>query len=99
MTIMPFNEPSFDKYDVSSARFIIDGGEKMPQALIKQFKEKFPNAWFADAYGLTETVSGDTFLAKDKMLNKIGSVGRPVPHLQVRIVDDEGRDVAPQSTG
>ncbi len=99
MTIMLFNEPSFDQYDVSSIRFIIDGGEKMPATLIKQFKDKFPNAWFADAYGLTETVSGDTFLAKDKMLNKLGSVGKPLPHLHVRVVDDNGRDAAPNEMG
>jgi fatty-acyl-CoA synthase len=80
-------------------RFIIDGGEKMPAPLIKHFKERFPNAWFADAYGLTETVSGDTFLAKDKMLNKIGSVGKPVPHLHVRVVDEDGRDAAPHELG
>ena len=71
----------------------------MPATLIKQFKDKFPNAWFADAYGLTETVSGDTFLAKDKMLNKLGSVGKPLPHLHVRVVDDNGRDVVPNEMG
>jgi len=99
MTIMLFNEPSFDQYDVSSVRFIIDGGEKMPATLIKQFKDKFPNAWFADAYGLTETVSGDTFLAKDRMLNKLGSVGKPVPHLHVRVVDENDSDVPPNELG
>jgi len=99
MTIMLFNEPTFDRYDVSSVRFIIDGGEKMPEALILKFKEKFPQAWFADAYGLTETVSGDTFLAKDKMLSKIGSVGKPVMHLEVRIVDDTGRELGPNQLG
>jgi len=99
MTIMLFNEPSFDQYNVSSVRFIIDGGEKMPATLIKEFKNRFPNAWFADAYGLTETVSGDTFLAKDRMLNKLGSVGKPVPHLHVRVVDDDDRDVPPNELG
>ncbi|MFH0845539.1 MAG: long-chain fatty acid--CoA ligase [Pseudomonadota bacterium] len=99
MTIMLFQEPTFSQYDVSSVRFIIDGGEKMPVTLIKKFKEKFPNAWFADAYGLTETVSGDTFLAKDRMLSKLGSVGRPVPHLQVRVVDEQGRDRPPDQMG
>jgi len=99
MTIMLFQEPTFDQYDVSTVRFIIDGGEKMPPTLIKEFKKKFPNAWFADAYGLTETVSGDTFLAKDKMLNKIGSVGKPLPHLRVRVVDDDDRDVAANQIG
>jgi len=99
MTIMLFNEPTFDQYDVSSVRFIIDGGEKMPVALIEKFKEKFPDAWFADAYGLTETVSGDTFLAKDRMIHKLGSVGKPLPHLQVRILDPEDKDVAPNEMG
>jgi acyl-CoA synthetase (AMP-forming)/AMP-acid ligase II len=99
MTIVLFEEPTFHQYDVSSVRFIIDGGEKMPVTLIRQFKERFPGAWFADAYGLTETVSGDTFLAKDRMLGKIGSVGKPVPHLQVRILDDENRPVPPHQLG
>jgi fatty-acyl-CoA synthase len=99
MTIMLFNQRDFDKYDVSSVRFIIDGREKMPATLIKRFKEKFPNAWFADAYGLTETVSGDTFLRKDRMLDKIGSVGKPVPHLRVRVVKDDGRDARPNELG
>jgi fatty-acyl-CoA synthase len=99
MTIMLFNEPTFEHYDVSSIRVIIDGGEKMPVALIEKFKEKFPHAWFADAYGLTETVSADTVLAKDRMLDKIGSVGRPVPHLHVRVVDESGRDAPPDELG
>ena len=99
MTIMLFQEPTFSQYDVSSVRFIIDGGEKMPATLIKEFKQKFPNAWFADAYGLTETVSGDTFLAKDRMLSKLGSVGKPLPHLRVRVVDEQGRDMPPNQMG
>jgi len=99
MTIMLFNESTFEQYDVSSIRFIIDGGEKMPVKLIKEFKEKFPNAWFADAYGLTETVSGDTFLAKDRMMDKIGSVGKAVPHLHVRVLDENGEQVPANALG
>lgn len=99
MTIMLFNEPTFDQYNVSTVRFIIDGGEKMPVALIEKFKEKFPQAWFADAYGLTETVSGDTFLAKDKMLDRLGSVGKPLPHLKVKIVDENDNEVQATQPG
>lgn len=93
MINMLFQEQDFDKYDVSSMRFIIDGGEKMPLPLINKVKEKFPNAWFADAYGLTETASGDTFLDKTKMIEKIGSVGKPVVQLRVRVVDEQDNDV------
>ena len=96
---MLLQEPTFGNYDVSSVRLVIDGGEKMPLPLIEKFIQKFPNTWFADAYGLTETVSGDTFLEKAKMIDKIGSVGKPVPMLRVRIVDDDGKDVPPGNLG
>lgn len=99
MTIMLFNEPTFKQYDFSSVRFIIDGGEKMPLTVIKEFKEKLPNVWYADGYGMTETLAADVMLAKDKMLTKIGSVGKPVPFVQLRIVDDNGRDVGPNELG
>ncbi len=99
MINMLFQEPTFKNYDVSSIRFIIDGGEKMPLPLIKELLEKIPNVWFADAYGLTETVSGDTFLSKEKMVEKLGSVGKPVPQLRVRIVDDGGKDVQAGNLG
>ncbi len=92
-------EPGLGDYDLSSVRFIIDGGEKMPLPLIEKVGQTFPRAWFADAYGLTETVSGDTFLAKDRMFSKLGSVGKPVIQLRVRVVDEQDRDVAPGELG
>src|SRR5262249_38407852 len=59
----------------------------------------FPNAWLADAYGLTETVSGDTFLDPDHVFSKLGSVGRPVAHLAVKIRREDGTDAAPDELG
>ena len=57
--------PDIEQRDLSSVRLIINGGEKMPIPLIERIQRTFPSAWFADAYGLTETVSGDTFLDRD----------------------------------
>jgi acyl-CoA synthetase (AMP-forming)/AMP-acid ligase II len=79
--------------DLSSVRVVINGGEKMPIPLIERLQRTFPSAWFADAYGLTETVSGDTFLDRDSMITKLGSVGRPCLYLQLDIWDDRGRSV------
>jgi acyl-CoA synthetase (AMP-forming)/AMP-acid ligase II len=84
-----------DRYDLSSVRVLVDGGEKMPLQLIERVLRAFPNAWFADAYGLTETVSGDTFLDKGRVTEKLGSVGKPVLHTEIRIVDELDRPVAP----
>ncbi|MFE1961757.1 long-chain fatty acid--CoA ligase [Streptomyces sp. NPDC059479] len=85
--------PDREAFDTTSVRFILGGGEKTPEPVLRRIMTAFPNAWFADAYGLTETVSGDTFLDREHALTKLGSVGRPVPHTKVRIVDDNGRQV------
>ncbi|MFF2852001.1 long-chain fatty acid--CoA ligase [Streptomyces sp. NPDC058001] len=85
--------PGREAYDTTSVRFVVGGGEKTPEPVLRRVMTAFPNAWFADAYGLTETVSGDTFLDRDHALSKLGSVGRPVPHTRVRIVDDTGKEV------
>jgi acyl-CoA synthetase (AMP-forming)/AMP-acid ligase II len=85
--------PDIERRDLSSIRVIINGGEKMPIPLIERLQRTFPSAWFADAYGLTETVSGDTFLDRDSIISKLGSVGRPCLYLELDIWDEEGRSV------
>ena len=85
--------PGVDGRDLSSVRVIVNGGEKMPIPLIERIQRTFPSAWIADAYGLTETVSGDTFLDRDSLVAKLGSVGRPCPHVELDLWDDDGRSV------
>lgn len=91
--------PDLASRDLSSIRFIIGGGEKMPEPLIEKIVAAFPHAWFSDAYGLTETVSGDTFNDSDHMLEKAGSVGKPVVHLQVQITREDGGPAGPMELG
>ena len=85
--------PGVEESDLSSVRLIIAGGEKMPIPFIERLRRTFPSAWFADAYGLTETVSGDTFLDRDSTVSKLGSVGRACPYLELEIWDDQGTPV------
>jgi acyl-CoA synthetase (AMP-forming)/AMP-acid ligase II len=82
--------PDIEQRDLSSIRLVINGGEKMPIPLIERIQRVFPSAWFADAYGMTETVSGDTFLDRDSILTKLGSVGRPCLYLELDIWDEDG---------
>ena len=91
--------PDVEQRDLSSVRVIINGGEKMPIPLIERIQRAFPSAWFADAYGLTETVSGDTFLDRDSIVTKLGSVGRPCLYLDLDVWDEDGRSVAPGERG
>jgi fatty-acyl-CoA synthase len=91
--------PGIERRDLSSVRLVINGGEKMPIPLIERLQRTFPSAWFADAYGLTETVSGDTFLDRDSIVRKLGSVGRPCLYVEVDIWDEQGASVPPGERG
>jgi acyl-CoA synthetase (AMP-forming)/AMP-acid ligase II len=88
--------PELGNLSTASIRFITGGGEKTPVTLIERLLAAFPSARFADAYGLTETVSGDTFNDQAHIVSKIGSVGKPVVNLDVKIV---GPDDAPVEAG
>ena len=91
--------PGIEQRDLSSVRVIIAGGEKMPIPFIERLRSTFPSAWFADAYGLTETVSGDTFLDRDSTVSKLGSVGRPCQYLELDIWDERRRVGAGRASG
>ncbi len=91
--------PDIERRDLSSVRVVINGGEKMPIPLIERIQRTFPSAWFADAYGLTETVSGDTFLDRESLVRKLGSVGRPCLYVDIDIWDEQQRSLAAGEPG
>ena len=86
-------------HDATSLEWVIGGGERTPEGRIMQFNQLFPHARYIDAYGLTETCGGDTFMEAGRELEKIGSTGRPVPNLDIEIRDDEGRQLDPFQEG
>jgi len=77
-------------YNLDSLRWVIGGGEKTPEQRIIDFSGLFTNARYIDAYGLTESCSGDTFMQPGREIEKIGSVGTPTPHVDVEIRGDNG---------
>jgi fatty-acyl-CoA synthase len=99
MTTALLTHPSRDRYDVSSLKWAIGGGEKTPEKRIRAFSDYFRGARYIDAYGLTETVGGDTFMEAGRELEKIGSTGRAVAHLQIEIRDDRGNNLPPGEDG
>jgi fatty-acyl-CoA synthase len=83
--------PDRSAFDVSSLRWVIGGGERTPESRIRQFSEYFTNGRYIDGYGLTESCSGDTLMEAGREIEKIGSVGRALPHVEVEIRDAQGR--------
>jgi fatty-acyl-CoA synthase len=91
--------PQRDRYDVSSLQWAIGGGEKTPESRIRAFSDYFINGRYIDAYGLTETCGGDTFMEAGFEIDKIGSTGRAIAHVEIEIRDDAGHPVATGETG
>jgi fatty-acyl-CoA synthase len=99
MTTAILTCPARDKYDVSSLRWAIGGGEKTPEVRIRAFSEYFTNARYIDAYGLTESCGGDTFMDAGREIEKIGSTGRAIAHVEIEIRDDAGKRLSPGENG
>ena len=99
MSSQILSHPDRDKYDVTSLRWTIGGGEKTPESRIRAFGEFFTNARYIDGYGLTESCSGDTLMEAGMEIEKIGSTGRALAHVEVQIRDDDGNVLPPDSEG
>jgi fatty-acyl-CoA synthase len=86
-------------HDVASMRWVIGGGERTPEQHVRAFADCFTRGRYIDAYGMTETLSGDTLMEAGREIEKIGSVGRALAHVEVEIRDADGRAVAPGTAG
>lgn len=75
------------------------GGSPVPISTVVALRRRMPQLRLYDAYGLTETHSPATILLDSEFRRKPGSVGRPVPCADVRVVDDDGVDVGPGCAG
>ena len=86
------------------------GGGRMPQPVIERALRQLPHVGFVNAYGLTETSSTIAVLGPDDhreaiaspdeaVRRRIGSVGRPLPSLEVEIRGPEGKSLAPGQCG
>jgi fatty-acyl-CoA synthase len=94
MFIAQLAAPDFDLYDVGSLRGGIMAGSPCPVEVMKQVNERLHMTEVTIAYGMTETSPVSFQSGVDDPIDKrVSTVGRVMPHLQVKIVDAEGRTV------
>ena len=90
------NECDFTQYDLSSIRCFFTGGERIPVSILQEYFQK--GIVISQIFGQTEA-STITFLSSEKASQKIGSVGVPVFHGEVKSVNKEGKEVSPGEVG
>ena len=90
------DHPDFASTDLTSLAAIAYGAAAAPIALVRRAMAALPHVAFANVFGQTETLGAYTTLLPDdhRDPDRVGSVGRPLPGVEVRVVDpDTGTDV------
>ena len=75
------------------------GASPAPRATLELMGRTFPEADIVSAYGQTEMAGATTLLKGVDATRKMGSVGKPMLGVELRVVDDELRDVGPDAVG
>jgi len=82
----------FQKYDTSSMRAMIQSSAPLPFSTKQWIIGNFKNCGLHEFYGGTE-VGVVTYLPPEEQLKRPGSVGRGLPTVEIKLVDDEGNEV------
>ena len=93
--------PNLPRDTFASVRTALTGASKMPEHTTKSLHERF-GLLVTEGYGLTEcspVVTTTTDVDKDVALQKIGSIGRVLPGVEVRVVDENGENVLSGDSG
>ncbi len=106
------DDPEFSQYNLSSLKVITYGAAPMPFEVIRKAIQLMPWVMFINAFGQTETASTITTLGpedhriegteeeKEKKLKRLtSSIGKPLPDVEIKIVDEEGKSLPPFQVG
>jgi len=91
------NHPARGDYDAASLQICVSGGSAMPVEVMRGFEEAF-GCVILEGYGLSETspVASFNHLERER---KPGSIGTPIRGVEMKVVDDECREVAAGEVG
>ena len=94
MFIAMLDDPDFANYDTTSLRTGIMAGAPCPIELMHRVIEDLHMSEITIGYGMTETGPlGTQTLPDDPIELRVGTVGQPLPHTEIKVVDDKGRIV------
>jgi fatty-acyl-CoA synthase len=100
MFIAQLDHPDFAKFDLKSLRTGIMAGSPCPIEVMKKVQSHMHMGEVTIAYGMTETSPVSTQCATDDPVERrVSTVGQVLPHIEIKIVDGEGRAVPRGETG
>ncbi|MCR4337165.1 MAG: AMP-binding protein [Candidatus Omnitrophica bacterium] len=86
-----------EEFDLSSLRWVVVFGAPSSPEILERFHKYCPNARLLNGWGMTETCPPNTVTPLDS--DNVASVGKPAPHCRIKIVDEDGRELAVNEVG
>jgi long-chain acyl-CoA synthetase len=90
---------NLSSYDTSSVKVAAMMGTSIPLPLLNAFQTAQPHIKVIQGYGLTETSPMITLVDPDKAKEKLGTIGRAVPGVEVKIIDENGKELGNEEPG
>jgi acyl-CoA synthetase (AMP-forming)/AMP-acid ligase II len=91
--------PRFEPADLSSITLCPLGSSPLAPTTFDALRAKLPQAMVSNSWGMTEAGPAYCTMPPDQVDKRVGSVGMPVPPVQFRIVDPDGRELPPGNVG
>jgi long-chain acyl-CoA synthetase len=85
--------------DLPCLRYVTQAGGGMPPARILEWLERGPKTDFFVMYGATEAAARLAYLPPAQLRSKLGSIGRPIPDVEIVIVDERGQPAEAGAVG
>lgn len=90
---------SFKETTFPDLRYVTQAGGKLHTSFISEFIESFPEIQFYVMYGQTEATARLSFLPPDRLSDKLGSIGKGIPGVELKILNNTGKPVKPNEVG
>jgi len=95
---MWMKSPRFTAADFSRVRWFISGGAPCPEAIMRTWRKQ-KGVVFRQGYGLTEVGPNCFSMTDEQSVTKSGTVGKPIFHSEMRIVDEAGQEQPADTVG
>ncbi len=90
---------SFRKSVFPDLKYVTQAGGKLAPIFIDEFRESFPDVKFFVMYGQTEATARLSYLPPELYEVKKGSMGKGIPDVELKVVDETGKSIKPGETG
>lgn len=90
---------SFRKTYFPDLKYVTQAGGKLAPIFIDEFREDLPGVRFVVMYGQTEATARLSWLPPEIYEERRGSIGKGIPGVELRVVNEKGIDVTPGETG